>query len=200
MRTKKKRISKGVYAVFAFVLVLCVGLIAVRVHNEKCELPVEQTAPAAENGYENAQLPVENETSENESVSEAGSDVEVGTLIESGCEVNENFFAKGEYYGIASDLTETTFYMGKAGMAFDAQTHPLMSPISINFSENVEVRKAVLYYNDDRYEIYASNISEFEAKMNERDFVDSVLVSLADTNDGELYAEAVTFYSFADLG
>lgn len=172
MRTKNKRVSKSVYVVFALVLVLCVGLIAVRVHNEKFELPVEQPAPAAENGYENAQLPVESETSENGSVSDADSDVEVGTLIESGGDVNENFFAKGEYYGTASDLIETSFYMGKAGMAFDADTHPLMSPVEIYLSENTEIRRAVLYYNDDRYEIYASNISEFEAKMNERDFIE----------------------------
>ena len=91
--------------------------------------------------------------------------MEVGTLIESGGDVNENFFAKGEYYGIASDLTETTFYMGKAGMAFDTQTHPLMSPVEIYLSENTEIRRAVLYYNDDKYEVYASDISEFEAKM-----------------------------------
>lgn len=200
MRTKKKRFSKGVCIVFAFLIALCVSLIAVRVHNENNELSAQQDNLTPETDYENTPLPRENEDSVIASNPEVVSDEEVGTLIESGSEVNENFFAKGEYYGIASDLTETAFYMGKAGMAFDAQTHPLMSPISINFSENVEVRKAVLYYNDDRYEIYASNISEFEAKMNERDFIDSVLVSLADTNDGELYADVVTFYSFADLG
>lgn len=45
MKTKKKRVSKDVYVLFALVLALCVGLIAVRVHNEKSELPVEQATP-----------------------------------------------------------------------------------------------------------------------------------------------------------
>lgn len=200
MKPKKKRVSKGVYVVFALVLALCVGLVAVRVHNEKSELPVEQATPAPENSNENPQLPLENGAAENADASETEADVEVGTLIESGGDVNENFFAKGEYYGIASDLTETTFYMGKAGMAFDADTHPLMSPIEIYLSENTEIRRADLYYNDDKYEVYASDISEFEVKMNERDFIDSVLVSAADTNGEKIYADVVTFYEFADLG
>lgn len=198
MRTKNKRVSKGVYVVFALVLALCVGLIAVRVHNEKSELPVEQATPAQEYSNENAQLSVENEVTENADSSEAVADVEVGTLIERGNKVNEYFFAKGEYYGTASDLTETSFYMGKAGMAFDANTHPLMSPIEICFSENVEIRRAVLYYNDDKYEIYASDISEFEAEMNKQGFIAGVLASLDDTNGDELYADVVTIYEFAD--
>lgn len=200
MKNKEKRESKGVYVVFALVLALCVGLIAVRVHNEKRELPVEQATPAPENSNENAQLPLENEAAENADASESEADVEVGTLIESGNKIDENFFAYGEYYGTASDLSETSFYMGKAGMAFDADTHPLMSPIEICFSENTEIRRAVLYYNDDKYEVYASDISEFEVKMNERGFIDSVLVSAADTNGEKIYADVVTFYEFADLG
>ena len=36
--------------------------------------------------------------------------------------------------------------------------------------------------------------------MNERGFIDSVLVSLSDINGDELYADVVTFYEFADLG
>ncbi len=75
-----------------------------------------------------------------------------------------------------------------------------MSPIEKYISENTEIRRTVLYYNDDKYEVYTSDISEFEARMNKQGFIASGLVSLADTNGEKIYADVVTFYESADLG
>lgn len=203
MKTKKKRFYRDICVVFILLIALCAGLIVVRLRKEKTEPSVQHDTSMAETDREIIQLPEDNDADaivSDVSDTETASDIEVGTLIESGSDLNKNFFANGEYFGTASDLTDTSFYMGKAGMAFDAQTRPLMSPIKINYSGDVEVREAILYNNDDKYELYASSISDFEAKMNEKGFFANVLVSLDDTSDDELYANVITFFTYADLG
>ena len=41
-----------------------------------------------------------------------------GTLLESGSGLNEHYYANVSYFGIASEVTDTSFVLGKDAMAF----------------------------------------------------------------------------------
>ena len=112
MRNTWKKGPGGILAlilIFALVLTGCGG---------KESTKLQATAPSSETvGTEDAQ-PAEN--SARKSASPAP-----GTWLESGSGLNENYYANVSYFGIASDVTDSSFVLGKDAMAFHALSQSL---------------------------------------------------------------------------
>lgn len=112
---------------------------------------------------------------------------QTGTLIASGSDPNENFYADCDYTGGASDLTESTFVMGKTSMAMDNKAwQPLTTPITLHYGPDTVVTKGTVHYESDTYELYTSSLDEFQSMMNASQNSLSVAIFLDNTNSQEL--------------
>ncbi len=85
-------------------------------------------------------------------------------------------------------------------MAFDKNAQPIFPAITVRYGEDTVVKAATLYNADDRYEIYASSLDEFKRQMEGKEFLNSVVVVLEDSDAEELWAREITIIHDADLG
>ena len=144
----------------------------------------QTTTPSSETvGTEEAQ-PAENSTPE--SVSPAP-----GTLLESGSGLNENYYANVSYFGIASDVTDSSFVLGKDAMAFHG-SEPVLGQVVIHYSENTAVKTAVL--RGDTYEIYAASLDDLKKYGGDTAYMFDIV--LEDPNAEELWATEIRISQF----
>jgi len=190
---KNGKRNTGVSAVL-FVVLLCVILAAVLLiqrGKEKAEVPAVTEPPIAIDAGEGAEA----EAPPSETLAP-----ELGTLLEIGSGLNENFYSGLDYFGVASELADESFFLGKAGMAFDQNAQPIFPAIIVHYREDTVVKTATLYHTDDRYEIYASSLDEFKQQMEGKEFLDSVVIVLEDSDAEELWAREITIIQDADSG
>lgn len=116
---------------------------------------------------------------------------QTGTLLESGSGLNDNFYGVHDYMGTATDLTGSTFMMGKAGQAFDGNGNVLASPVTLHYGEDTVVKKATLHYDSDTYEMYASSLDEFVNMMNSSQNGIFVVVYLENPDSAELWVKEI---------
>lgn len=100
-----------------------------------------------------------------ESASEAE---EPGTLLESGTNLNENYYAEVSYFGMASDLTDSTFCIGKEAMAFGKDAQPVLGALTIHYDEDTIVKTAIL--KADSYEIYAASLDDLQKYVGDNSY------------------------------
>ena len=144
----------------------------------------QTTTPSSETvGTEEAQ-PAENSTPE--SVSPAP-----GTLLESGSGLNENYYANVSYFGIASDVTDSSFVLGKDAMAFHG-SEPVLGQVVIHYSENTAVKTAVL--RGDTYEIYAASLDDLKKYGGDTAYMFDIV--LEDPDAEELWATEIRISQF----
>lgn len=117
---------------------------------------------------------------------------EAGALLESGSNLNENYYRKVDYSGKISDLTAGSFVMGKEMPATNMQTgadYP--GALTIHYGENTEIKTARLYYSSDRYEIFMGSLSDLVVSP---DYLYEVV--LEDPNAPELWAKEIIVSEF----
>lgn len=144
----------------------------------------QATAPSSETvGTEEAQ-PAENSAPESASPAP-------GTLLESGSGLNENYYANVSYFGIASDVTDSSFVLGKDAMAFHG-SEPVLGQVVIHYSENTAVKTAVL--RGDTYEIYAASLDDLKKYGGDTPYMFDIV--LEDPDAEELWATEIRISHF----
>ena len=68
--------------------------------------------------------------------------------------------AEVSYFGMASDLTDSTFCIGKEAMAFGKDAQPVLGALTIHYGEDTIVKTAIL--KTDSYEIYAASLDDLQ--------------------------------------
>lgn len=193
---KARKSRKGLYIIlFAllFLAALCAVLISWNTGKNDISSPSQWEAAEA------ALVEEHHDNFETADPSPIMTDAEEGALLESGSNINAGFYGDYDYDGAVSDLTDKSFSVGKAGMAFDNKGQPILSDVTVFYGEDTEVKTAILYYYDDRYEIYSSSMNDLKKQLEENDFLDSVKIVLEDPNAEKLLAREITIYRFADL-
>lgn len=140
----------------------------------------------------------ENQTGNRPEMTDSPSSTGLGELLESGTNLNANFYAGFNYFGTASDLTESTFLIGRTAMAYNSNAQPIISPLTVHYSEDTVVRQAVLHYGNDTYELYASSLDEFVNMMNEYENGVNVVIYLENSDSEELWVREIRIYT--DVG
>ena len=144
----------------------------------------QATTPSSETvGTEEAQ-PAENSAPESASPAP-------GTLLESGSGLNENYYANVSYFGIASDVTDSSFVLGKDAMAFHG-SEPVLGQVVIHYSENTAVKTAVL--RGDTYEIYAASLDDLKKYGGDTAYMFDIV--LEDPDAEELWATEIRISQF----
>jgi|GEM_PF-6613549 len=88
---------------------------------------------------------------------------EPGTLLESGTDINENYYKKLDYTGTPSDLTGSSFVLGKERPATIGKTgQDYSGTLTVHFGDDTVVKTARLLYADDKYEIYMGTIDDLK--------------------------------------
>lgn len=139
--------------------------------------PKAQDAPAAVSTAEPASVDT-NQTEQN-------AEPAYGTLIDKGIGLNENYFADVSFFGTASDLTDSSFVLGKESMAFHG-SEPYLEQITIHYGENTLVRTAVI--QGDTYKIYAASQDDLQKFAGVKYRFDIVL---EDPDADELWAKEI---------
>lgn len=115
-----------------------------------------------------------------------------GTLLESGHNLNDNYYKRFDFTGAASNLVENSFVLGGEHPATDARTgqdHP--GSLTIHYGANTVVKTAKLYYPADRYEIFMASAADLETSS------DSMFeVILEDADASELWAKEIVVSTF----
>lgn len=86
-----------------------------------------------------------------------------GTLLDSGSDINENYYKRLHFTGTASELTASSFVLGRERPATNGTTgqdHP--GELTVHFGPDTVVKTALLYYPDDRYEIYMGSAADLK--------------------------------------
>ena len=194
---KARKSHAGFYSIlFALLFLVILGIILISQNTGKNDLLAPAQGEPAGTALEN-NLQKDSETAGSPS---STTNAETGALLESGSNINANFYSVFDYDGAVSDLTDASFYVGKAGMTFDNKGQLILPAVTVFYSEDTVVKTAILYNNDDRYEIYSSSLDDFKKQMEEKELLDSVLIVLEDPDAEELWAKEITIYCFADLG
>lgn len=178
MRNTWKKGPGGILAlilIFALVLTGCGG-------KEGTEL--QATTPSSETVRTEEAQPAENSAPESTSPAP-------GTLLESGSGLNENYYANVSYFGIASDVTDSSFVLGKDAMAFHG-SEPVLGQIVIHYSENTAVKTAVL--RGDTYEIYAASLDDLKKYGGDIAYMFDIV--LEDPDAEELWATEIRISRF----
>lgn len=173
MKNTWKKVPSGILAlilIFAFVLTGCGG-------KEGTEL--QATTPSSETaGTEEAQ-PTENSAPANAAPAP-------GTLLESGSGLNENYYANVSYFGVASDVTDSSFVLGKDAMAFHG-SEPVLGQIVIHYNVNTVVKTAVI--RGDTFEIYAASLDDLQKYGGDINYTFDIV--LDDPDAEELWATEI---------
>lgn len=117
---------------------------------------------------------------------------EPGTLLESGININDNYYKKLDYSGMPTDLTASSFILGKehpATIGKTGQDYP--GSLTILFGDDTVVKTALLYYADDRYEICMGTIGDLKVTPGY-----TFDVILEDPEAAELWAKEIIISSF----
>ena len=109
-----------------------------------------------------------------------------GTLLESGSGVNDHYYADVSYWGMASDVTDSTFVLGKDAMAFHG-SEPVLGQVTIHYSENTVVKTAVI--RGDTYEIYAASLEDLQKYGGDINYMFDIV--LEDPDAEELWATEI---------
>ena len=110
----------------------------------------------------------------------------LGTLLESGSGLNENYYANVSYFGIASDVTDSSFVLGKDAMAFHG-SEPVLGQVVIHYNENTVVKTAIL--RGDTYEIYAASLEDLQKYCGDTAYMFDIV--LEDPDAEELWATEI---------
>lgn len=144
----------------------------------------QATTPSSETvGTEEAQ-PAENSAPESASPAP-------GTLLESGSGLNENYYANVSYFGIASDMTDSSFVLGKDAMAFHG-SEPVLGQVVIHYNENTVVKTAIL--RGDTYDIYAASLEDLQKYCGDINYMFDIV--LEDPDAEELWATEIRISQF----
>ena len=178
MKNTRKIIPGGFLAlilIFALMLSGCGG---------KESTAPQATTPSSETvGTEEAQ-PAENSAPESASPAP-------GTLLESGSGLNEYYYANVSYFGIASDVTDSSFVLGKDAMAFHG-SEPVLGQVVIHYNEKTAVKTAVL--RGDTYEIYAASLDDLKKYGGDTAYMFDIV--LEDPDAEELWATEIRISQF----
>ena len=178
MKNTWKKGPGGILAlilIFALMLSGCGG---------KESTKLQATAPSSETvGTEEAQ-PAENSALESASPAP-------GTLLESGSGLNENYYANVSYFGFASDVTDSSFVLGKDAMVFHG-SEPVLGQVVIHYNENTAVKTAVL--RGDTYEIYAASLDDLKKYGGDTAYMFDIV--LEDPDAEELWATEIRISRF----
>lgn len=109
-----------------------------------------------------------------------------GTLLESGSGVNDHYYADVSYWGMASDVTDSTFVLGKDAMAFHG-SEPVPGWVVIHYSESTAVRMSVI--RGDNYEIYAATRDDLQRYGGDVNYIFDVILEEPDAE--ELWAKEI---------
>ena len=181
------------------IILLCVVLVGVVLANALGrERPVSQAPGTAAPEAVTPVPEVETQDEAARPVAQPKEEPSAGTLIEENTGLNENLFAGMDYFGGASDITDTSFVMGKATMIFDKNAAPYMGTITVMYNEDTVFQRAVLYNSEDRYELYSSDLDTFKAKSQEEGYTNCI-VFLEDPEAEELVAKRVIMDRYADI-
>lgn len=115
-----------------------------------------------------------------------------GTLLESGSDINENYYKKLHFTGTASDLTASSFVLGRERPATNGATgqdHP--GELTVHFGPDTVVKTALLYYPEDRYEIYMGSAADLKLTAGY-----TFDVVLEDPAAAQLWAREITVSTF----
>lgn len=115
----------------------------------------------------------------------------LGTLLESGSGLNENYYANVSYFGIASDVTDSSFVLGKDAMAFHG-SEPVLGQVVIHYSENTVVKTAIL--RGDTYDIYAASLEDLQKYCGDINYMFDIV--LEDPDAEELWATEIRISQF----
>ena len=105
--------------------------------------------------------------------------------------MNENYYANVSYFGIASDVTDSSFVLGKDAMAFHG-SEPVLGQVVIHYSENTAVKTAVL--RGDTYEIYAASLDDLKKYGGDTPYMFDIV--LEDPDAEELWATEIRISHF----
>ena len=167
MKNTWKKVPGGILAlilIFALALTGCGG-------KEGTEL--QSTAPSSETEGSEEVQPAEN------------------SMLESGSGLNENYYANVSYFGIASDVTDSSFVLGKDAMAFHG-SEPVLGQVVIHYSENTAVKTAAL--RGDAYEIYAASLDDLKKYGGDTAYMFDIV--LEDPDAEELWATEIRISQF----
>lgn len=109
-----------------------------------------------------------------------------GTLLESGSGLNENYYANVSYFGVASDVTDSSFVLGKDAMAFHG-SEPVLGQIEIHYNFNTVVKTAVI--RGDTFEIYAASLDDLQKYGGDINYTFDIV--LDDPDAEELWATEI---------
>ena len=178
MRNTWKKVPGGILA-----LILICALMLSGCGGKESTAP-QATTPSSETvGTEEAQ-PAENSAPESASPAP-------GTLVESGSGLNEYYYANVSYFGIASDVTDSSFVLGKDAMAFHG-SEPVLGQVVIHYNEKTAVKTAVL--RGDTYEIYAASLDDLKKYGGDIAYMFDIV--LEDPDAEELWATEIRISQF----
>ena len=107
-------------------------------------------------------------------------------LLEAGSGLNEHYYIDVDYFGMPDELTDSSFLLGKAGMAFHG-SQPVMGPVMIHYGEDTMIRTAILH--GDSFELYAAAPDALALHMGDPAYVFDVI--LEDPAAEELWAKEI---------
>ena len=76
-----------------------------------------------------------------------------GELLATGSGLNEHYYNDVDYFGMPDELSDSSFVLGKAGMAFHG-SQPVMGQVVIHYGDDAIIRSAI--HHGDSFEIYAA--------------------------------------------
>ena len=167
---------------FLALLLICTLMLSGCGGEEGTEL--QATAPSSETVETEEAQPAENSAPE-------GASPAPGTLLESGSGLNENYYANVSYFGIASDVTDSSFVLGKDAMAFHG-SKPVLGQVVIHYGENTVVKTAVL--RGDSYELYAASLDDLKKYGGDTAYMFDIV--LEDPDAEELWATEIRISQF----
>ncbi len=109
-----------------------------------------------------------------------------GELLAAGSGLNEYYYNDVDYFGMPDELSDSSFVLGKAGMAFHG-SQPVMGPVVIHYGDDTVIRIAIL--RGDSYELYAAVPEALEEHMGDPAYVFDVV--LEDPEAEELRAREI---------
>ena len=126
------------------------------------------------------------ETQQVENINPVSTAPAPGTLLESGSGLNENYYANVSYFGVASDVTDSSFVLGKDAMAFHG-SEPVLGQIVIHYNVNTVVKTAVI--RGDTFEIYAASLDDLQNYGGDINYTFDII--LDDPDAEELWATEI---------
>lgn len=96
-----------------------------------------------------------------------------GELLKSGNGLNEHYYNDVDYFGMPDALTDSSFVLGRAGMAFH-KSQPVMGPVVIHYGEDTVIHAAMLH--GDSFELYAAGPEALAEHMGDPAYVFDVVL------------------------